>query len=58
MARGVKTSEFWVMVIAAVLTEVNALTNGGISVQEAAAVWGPAVAYIASRGLAKLGGKA
>ncbi len=55
MTRGIRTSEFWVAVIAAVLMQVNALTNGGIDVVETAAIWGPAAAYIISRGIAKLG---
>lgn len=55
MTRGIRTSEFWVAIIAGVLMEINALTNGSMDVVATAAIWGPAAAYIVSRGLAKLG---
>ncbi len=56
MKTGIRTSEFWVAVISGILMEINAQTNGGIDVKETAMIWGPAAAYIISRGLAKMKG--
>ena len=53
MKSGVKTSEFWVAMIAMVVALVNETVGLGIEGEELAAVFGPPVAYIFSRGMAK-----
>ena len=55
MKNGIRTSEFWVTVITAVLMEYNRQTGSGMDAADAAMIWGPAAAYVISRGLAKLG---
>ena len=57
MKNGIRTSEFWVMLVASIVTEANLQMNGDLDVTQIAMVWGPAAAYIVARGLAKLGGK-
>ncbi len=51
---GIRTSEFWVMVIAAVLGVVVEMTGVELNVTEAAITFGTPIAYIVSRGLAKI----
>lgn len=51
---GVRTSEFWVMVIYAVFTEVQKFTGMEVNIENMALTWGPAMAYIVSRGIAKM----
>jgi len=55
---GMKTSEFWVMVAAALAGIAAQVFNMDVDTEEFAMIWGPAFAYIGSRGLAKLGVKA
>lgn len=57
MKTGIRTSEFWVAVITAILMEINVQTGSELDAATAATVWGPAAAYVISRGLAKLGQK-
>ncbi|KKL48877.1 hypothetical protein LCGC14_2321110 [marine sediment metagenome] len=52
---GVRTSEFWVMAIAMVLGGIVELTGMKMNVTEAAMTFGPAMAYVVSRGIAKMG---
>lgn len=54
MKPGIRTSEFWVMVIGAVATLAAELSGMEINTEELAMIWGPAMAYIVSRGLAKV----
>ena len=51
---GIKTSEFWVMAITMMLGAVVELTGMKINVMEAAMTLGPPMAYIVSRGIAKM----
>lgn len=51
---GIRTSEFWVMVISAVIGVVVELTDVKLDVTEVAMTFGPAMAYVVSRGLAKI----
>ncbi len=58
MKAGIRTSEFWVAIVAAILMEVNQqVSEFSLEPTETAVVWGPAIAYVISRGLAKMGGK-
>ena len=50
---GIKTSEFWVTAIAMVLGALAELTDMKIDATTASMTFGPAAAYIVSRGMAK-----
>ncbi len=52
---GVKTSEFWVAVIAMGLGAVMEITGIDIDPSMIAGIFGPPAAYIVARGLAKMG---
>ena len=51
---GVRTSEFWVMAITMVLGALVEMTGMKLNVTEAAMTFGPPMAYIISRGIAKM----
>ncbi len=51
---GVRTSEFWVMAITLSLGGLVEVLGLKLNVTEAAMTFGPAMAYIVSRGLAKM----
>jgi len=51
---GIKTSEFWVVVVSAVSTMLVNVFGMELDPETLAMVWGPAAAYVVSRGLAKL----
>ena len=51
---GVRTSEFWVTMLAMLVGAVNEIFGVGLDAEQLAMVWGPAAAYVASRGLAKM----
>ena len=52
---GVKTSEFWVAAIAMGLGAIMEIFDVKIDANLAATTFGPPVAYVISRGLAKMG---
>lgn len=52
--KGVKTSEFWITMIAMMVGALNEILGTGLNAEQLAMVWGPAAAYVASRGLAKM----
>ena len=54
---GIKTSEFWVMAITMILGALVEITGMKMNVTEAAMTFGPPMAYVVSRGLAKMGKK-
>ncbi len=54
MKPGIRTSEFWIMVIGAIATLVAEMSGMEIDAEDLAMIWGPAMAYIVSRGLAKM----
>ncbi len=54
MKPGIRTSEFWIMVVGAVAALVAEMSGMEIDAQGVAMIWGPAAAYIVSRGLAKM----
>jgi len=51
---GVRTSEFWVMVVSAVAGVIIELTDIKLDVAELSMIFGPAMAYTVSRGMAKI----
>lgn len=51
---GVRTSEFWVLIITMVLGAVVEVSGFKLDVAAAAVTFGPPMAYIVSRGLAKI----
>ncbi len=51
---GIKTSEFWVIVVSAVSTMLMNVFGLDLDPEALAMVWGPAAAYVVSRGLAKV----
>ena len=52
---GVKTSEFWVTIIAMVLGAIMEITGIDIDPEMIAMTFGPAAAYVVSRGISKVG---
>ena len=52
---GIRTSEFWVMAITMVLGAIVEITGMKLNVTEAAMTFGPPMAYVVSRGIAKIG---
>ena len=53
--KGMKSSEFWLGLLAAGVAWANAQFGWGFTVEELLSIGGPAMAYIVSRGLAKNG---
>ncbi len=51
---GVRTSEFWVMAITMVLGALVEVFGLKLNVTETAMTFGPPMAYVISRGLAKM----
>lgn len=51
---GIRTSEFWITLVAMIFAAVNELFGTGIDGEEFAMIFGPAAAYVVSRGLAKI----
>jgi len=51
---GIRTSEFWVTVITMVLGGIVEVTGMDLNVTAAAMTFGPPIAYVVSRGLAKI----
>lgn len=51
---GIKTSEFWVMAITMLLVLATEVFGIKLNITEAAMTFGPPVAYIVSRGMAKI----
>lgn len=52
---GVKTSEFWVTMIAMGLGAIMEIFDVKIDAELAATTFGPAAAYVVSRGISKAG---
>lgn len=53
MTNGMRSSEFWIGVITAVVNMANSVFGWGIDAGDLALACSPALAYIVSRGLAK-----
>ena len=51
---GMRSSEFWVTIITVAVNFANQVFGWGIAAEDMALALGPAMAYIVSRGLAKL----
>ena len=54
---GVRTSEFWVTIIAMAIGAIMEITGIDIDPEMVATTFGPAAAYVVSRGISKVGGK-
>ena len=55
LTSGTKTSEFWVMIITALVALLNSRFGFDLSGEEMTTVFGLPAAYVVSRGLSKLG---
>lgn len=54
MKSGIKTSEFWVSIVCAALGALAVSTNFVTDMDQFTAVFGAPIAYIVSRGIAKV----
>ncbi len=52
--RGLQTSEFWVTALTTLFAILNGILDLGINGEEMAAIFGAPVAFVVSRGLAKI----